>query len=129
MMPDKDVFLSVVAAIQSQLQSDRMISAHLSAITGDRVIFDTGHALPGLINFLIRVVKDEDRWIEYWLYDLEEGKKWRPGMIKIDRRHVKLKTPLDLYNLICREYKINANKNDLQRAVDKVFKKEFTTIS
>lgn len=129
MMLDKDVFLSVIAAIQSQLQSDRMISAHLSAITGDRVNYDTGHALRGLINFLICVAKDEDRWIEYWLYDLEEGKKWRPGTIKVDRRPVRLKTPLDLYKLICREYKINANRKRLQSPDDKVFKKEFTTIS
>lgn len=111
MMLSKDVFISVISSIQSQLQADRIISAHLAAITGGNVNYDTGHALPGLINFLIRVVKDDERWIEYWLYDLKEGKLWWPGKTKIDGRHVRLKTSLDLYKLICKKYKENAERS------------------
>lgn len=45
---------------------------------------------------------DKDNWIEYFCFDLEYGKKWKPGLVgekyNID---IKLETPEDLYNILC----------------------------
>jgi len=42
----------------------------------------------------------EDEWIEYWMFDLDFGEKWRPGMVEIKGQDVKLQTIEDLYTIL-----------------------------
>lgn len=41
--------------------------------------------------------------IDYFCYELDFGKKWTPGCVKIGDEDVCLKTPEDLYDLLVRE--------------------------
>lgn len=44
---------------------------------------------------------DKDKWIEYFCFELDFGKKWEPGMItEKDGTDIILKTPEDLYELL-----------------------------
>ena len=42
----------------------------------------------------------EDEWIEYWMFDLDFGEKWRPGMVEIKGQDIKLQTIEDLYGIL-----------------------------
>lgn len=44
---------------------------------------------------------DKDKWIEYFCFELDFGKKWEPGMItEKDGTEIILKTPEDLYEVL-----------------------------
>lgn len=54
-----------------------------------------------VVNILQSAMEDKNDWIGYWLYDLEYGNKYKPGMIKDkNKKNIKLKTVNDLYNLL-----------------------------
>ena len=63
-------------------------------------VTETGPALDTLVELVSFLMRDATGWIEYWLYDLEQGEKYKPGMVQIDGKPVKLKTVYDLYRIL-----------------------------
>lgn len=59
-----------------------------------------------LIETLEKMYEDDNGWISHFCYDLEFGRKYKPGMVK-ERNgdEIKLQTPEDLYNLLMHELK------------------------
>jgi hypothetical protein len=53
-----------------------------------------------IIGLLETYFEDEGGWISYFIFDLDFGKQYRPGMISIDEKDVPLKTVEDLYRII-----------------------------
>lgn len=53
-------------------------------------------------NMLTDIMGDvESGWIGYWLYELECGKRWKPGAVEDeDGKEVKLQTIQDLWNVL-----------------------------
>ncbi len=46
---------------------------------------------------------DKDKWINYFCFDLDFGKRWKSGMVtEKDETDIKLKTVDDLYTLLCK---------------------------
>ena len=64
------------------------------------VNYITKYAQEALLNLLEAATDDTDHWISYWLYDLDHGAKYKPGMIKIGGKNIKLKTPADLWRVL-----------------------------
>ena len=53
------------------------------------------------IELLSFIFNDKSDWVEYYVFDLEMGKKWKPGTImRKDGRDVRLVSFEDLYNLL-----------------------------
>jgi hypothetical protein len=52
------------------------------------------------ITLLEDYFQDTSEWIYYWIYELNYGKDYRPGMITIDGGDYRLETEEDLYNLL-----------------------------
>lgn len=60
-----------------------------------------------LINTLEKMYEDDNGWISYFCYELEFGRKYKPGMIKESNGdEIKLQTPEDLYNFLINELKL-----------------------
>jgi hypothetical protein len=53
-----------------------------------------------IVDLLTDYFEDEDDWINYWLWELEFGTKWKPGYVQIEGQDVKLQTIEDLYNIL-----------------------------
>jgi len=43
---------------------------------------------------------DENDWISYWLWDMEQGNEYEAGRIMIEGKDIPLKTIEDLYNIL-----------------------------
>ena len=118
-MITKTQFLEALDALVRQNKEDSYISAHFQAICPDsNVLYVTRHANEALLNLLEAATDDADHWVSYWLYDLEQGKKYKPGSVTIGGKKVKLKTPLDLWKVLNMPEKSCSN---CVAALDKLF--------
>lgn len=60
----------------------------------------SGHTSLAL-DILEKAVDDKYDWISYWFYELEQGKKYKPGCVtEKNGKNIKMKTPGDLYECI-----------------------------
>ena len=58
-----------------------------------------------MIKLLSEIFKDEEEgWINYYIYELEFGKRWKPGYIIDNGRDIKMETPGDLYDYLIECY-------------------------
>lgn len=65
-----------------------------------------------VISLLKTITGDKDDWIGYWVYELNCGKEWHPGMItEKDGTDIPLKTVEDLWNLLV----CNSNSSEKER--------------
>jgi len=107
-MLTKKEFTDAINAIVAQLNEDKRLSGALNVLVNRNYgmcHYDTAYALPGLIKLLVSVMQDKYSWIEYWLYELDCGAKYRPSSVTQDGKPIKLKTIADLYALLKKEYK------------------------
>lgn len=56
-----------------------------------------------VITLLAKVFDDKEKWIDYWVWELDCGKEYKDGMVtERDGSNIPLKTPSDLWNLLMR---------------------------
>lgn len=66
--------------------------------------FPTGQTK--IIDLLSLILRDEEEWISYFVYELEFGMKYQPGYITDPNGHdIPLKTVDDLWNLLMDNFK------------------------
>ena len=105
-MITKPQFLKALNKLASQDLEDTYISTHLQCVCPEsNVLYVTKYAQTGLLDLLEAVTHDEGHWISYWLYDLQHGEKHKPGCVRVEGKHVRLKTPDDLYRMLVRNWK------------------------
>lgn len=104
-MLTKKEFTDAMTAIVAQNKADDEICRAITSFCNDSCFYDTKYATKGMLSLLISTMKDTSEWIEYWLYELDCGAKYRPSSVTQDGKPIKLKTIADLYDLLKKEYK------------------------
>lgn len=99
-MISKKVFCDAVKAITDQMAHNKVIEKNLEAIIDGYAFLRTGPALEALVLLLQEITQDKSEWLSYWLFELEQGAKYRPGSVTIDGKIVKMKTVEDLYRVL-----------------------------
>lgn len=70
------------------------------AIRSD-ILYDITDPMFDIIVDLLEICfKDKEKWIEYWVFELDFGDKYKEGMVEIDKTTIHLKTSKDLYDLL-----------------------------
>lgn len=98
-------FKNAAKAIIDQVNTDHKISEALKAFCPQSYAFYETTMLASMLELLAVSAGDEDRWFDYWLFELEQGKKRKRGAVKIDGKCVGLKTLDDVWNIIKRQEK------------------------
>lgn len=99
---EKELFIETINQIQKQVVHDRKCSEAFDILLPND--YTTGYDNNILYNQIIKLLQvqmsdeSEDSWIEYYIWELDFGK--RDGNVYIDGRNVQLKTPSDLWNLL-----------------------------
>jgi hypothetical protein len=65
-----------------------------------------------IYNVIRDSIEDEDDWIGYWLWELNQGKDAKKCSVKIGGKCVPIKTPENLYDLIIKSKKNEKEKVD-----------------
>lgn len=93
-------FKTAAKAIIDQVNTDHKISEALKAFCPQSYAFYETTMLTSMLELLAASAGDEDRWFDYWLFELAQGKKHKRGTVKIDGKCVRLKTLDDVWNII-----------------------------
>jgi hypothetical protein len=81
-------------------ESTDRIDTLSKAIRSD-VLYDiTDHMFDMIVDILEICFNDKGKWIEYWVFELDFGNKYKDGMIKNGKTTIPLKTVKDLYDLL-----------------------------
>ena len=98
-MISKENFVKVIKAIENQ-------TTYINKLYDDFHIDLMESPICALANevevFLIHEFGLSERFndISYWMWELDFGRKWKPGTVTNDGQDVKLETAEDLYDLI-----------------------------
>ena len=101
----KETFISAIEAIEKQHKHDLECADKIGEVFSQpyayELTYDNHWLSNALIEVLSEVMNDESAWIEYYLWELDFGKK--NDRLKItgnDGEDIPLGTPEDLYNLL-----------------------------
>jgi len=102
-MISRDLFIATIDAIQTQFEKDDRADQLLSEIFTDHSgFYDYSPVLLALENILKEDFGDqEESWIEYFIYDLDFGKKWTKNSVKDKNGNfIKMRTANELYDFL-----------------------------
>ena len=99
-MLTKKQFMTAAKAIVKQVELDDKMSELVQILCPETHAFYTTKLLEPAIELLEQATNDECEWFSYWLFELEQGKKWRKESVKLGGKSVKLKTLDDVWKFI-----------------------------
>ena len=100
----KDMFIKAINEIEKQYNHDRKCAEAFKVLLPND--YTSGYDNHWLQNQLIEILKiamndaHKDSWIEYYLWELDFGRKWEKDSIKINGKNFKLQTACDLWDLL-----------------------------
>lgn len=104
----KELFITTLNSIKKQIEIDKKNSSMLQEMFPDDSIY-CGYNNSELFNSLNLILKeqmkDDDDWIDYFMYELDFGKKYRKGMVKeSDGTIIDLSNAERLYEFLIKNY-------------------------
>ena len=104
----KEKFVEIMDTIHEQFEHDLKVNKLLDEIFEDGQGFPKNNGIICALTDLLKILFDDEENIEYFMYDLDFGKDWQPGMVKClnadtgEEEDINLSTVEKLY-----EYLIN----------------------
>ena len=102
----KTDFVKRINYLKEKDESQQKINEVFSTEFEDCYFFPFDNMISEIVDLLEVIFTDtENRWISYWVYDLEYGKNYEDGSVtEADGSIIKLATAEDLYNFLVKEY-------------------------
>lgn len=99
----KKLFIESIEKLKEQSEHDRKCTNAFEIVFPDDWI--TGYDNSFITNQIIKILqitfKDKSKWVEYFIYDLNFGKDYKPGMVtEKDGENIELSTSENLYDLL-----------------------------
>ena len=98
----KDEFVDAINDVESVFKYQEGLNNYFRKNNVEGYIFQPDCSSTALrLLHIIFGEADKDKWIEYFCFELNFGRKWESGMItEKDGTDIILKTPEDLYDLL-----------------------------
>lgn len=100
----KDLFIETINKIEAQYNHDRKCAGAFKVLLPND--HTSGYDNHWLQNQLIKILKiamndnHTDSWIEYYLWELDFGRKWKKDSVKVDGKNFRLQNAYDLWDLL-----------------------------
>lgn len=95
----KEAFCSIIEKIQKEYERKNKLADAFYEFDKESYFYPVGLE-SDLIEFLEELTEDKDGWISYFIHELDFGKKYEDGTIKVDGENYELKNSEQLYNLL-----------------------------
>jgi len=101
-MISKELFIKAIDTIEKQFKHDEECSKAIKVLFEDgQGFYNYSEVLIVLEDILSNLFKDEaNSWIQYFIYELEFGKKWTNTSITDNGKSVKLRNASELYDFL-----------------------------
>jgi hypothetical protein len=100
-MLTKEKFIRALTELKSLEEDIDNVHVALQKLDPDFGGFYLSRVSTLIVNLLKDAMNDKYDYIDYFIYELEYGKKWKKGMITDkNKKDIKLQTAEDLYNYI-----------------------------
>jgi len=100
----KELFVETMDVIEKQYRHDFKCSEAFKVILPfDHVSTYVNHYTTDQLIKILKIAMNDSYDIRYFIHDLDFGKKYYPGCIKIDGKNFELKSSSDLWDLLNRE--------------------------
>ena len=93
----EDIFIETIEALEEQRRIDQKCHEAFTVILPNDYV--SGYDNSILFKQLIKLI-DKDDWVDYFVWELDFGKNYEEGMIKIHGETFELRTAKDLFKLI-----------------------------
>jgi hypothetical protein len=91
-------FEKIMVALKGSLERLDILT---NATDRDLFLDIMGPLVDQIIDLLEHIFHDEEcSWVSYWMFELDFGEKYVPGMVQITGQNVPLKTIKDLWNIL-----------------------------
>jgi len=103
----KELFVSSINALKKQLEHDNnfvesMHKAFPDTFDGN-LLYNNSFLVDQILEILKTQLNDNGDWIEYFIYELDFGKKYKPGCAtNADGSHIDISTAGKLYEFLRR---------------------------
>lgn len=96
---NKEEFVSVMEDLKEANDYQQDLNAFFQKHDVDGYIFqpDCSCTVIRLLHILFGE-QDENEWINYFCFDLDFGRKWKPGKVSAKGNDIRLSTPEELYD-------------------------------
>ncbi len=103
----KKQFITIMKAIKAQMKHDHKCNKAFDVILpNDSVVgYDNIILLEGTVNLLKQLLHDKSEWIDYYIWELNFGKEYTKDTVTEQGKPVKLKSIIDLWNLLINNLK------------------------
>lgn len=105
-MINKELFIKIMNDIELQHTHDAKCAEAFSVILPNDYtsLYDNSKLYSSIITLLCDIFKDENKtemsWIEYFIYELEFGKKYKDGCTKMKNENVDISDSSKLYDFL-----------------------------
>lgn len=100
----KDMFIKAIHEIEKQYNHDRKCSdAFKVLLPNDYTSNYDNHWLQNQLIEILQIAMNDnhkDSWIEYYLWELDFGRKWKKDSVKVKGKNFKLQNAYDLWDLL-----------------------------
>ena len=101
----KELFIEAIEAIRLQEEHDNNYIDLLSKVFPDafeaNLLYDNSFIKGGLLKLLSELMHDNGEWIEYFIYELDYGKKYKKGCATYeDGKNIDLSNAGALYEFL-----------------------------
>ena len=100
----KDLFIETIHEIEKQHNHDRKCTEAFKVLlhNDDANGYDNHWLQNQLIKILQIAMNDNHKnsWIEYYLWELDFGRKWKKDSVKVNGKNFKLQNAYDLWDLL-----------------------------
>lgn len=103
----KRLFVGIIDAIEKQHRHDLNCCNKLAHVFPDAsvMLYDNTIVMDKLQDLIRVLIKDTEKWVDCYMWELDFGREYTEGCVKINGEDVPLRNASDLWNLIVSYYK------------------------
>ena len=109
MILSKEIFTEVMNSIEKQYNHDMKCAEAFSILLPNDYtsVYDNSVLYESILNLLDIIFKQDKKgsWIEYYIYELEFGKKYKEGCVKSEGKNIDLSDSGKLYDFLIADMK------------------------